>query len=55
MECWPCLNVYSLIEITGKQNQSIYMSGIPHITKVSSMQIEQKMIYMKNLDYISIV
>ncbi|XP_045480567.1 uncharacterized protein LOC123685043 [Harmonia axyridis] len=47
MECWPCLNVYSLIEITGKQNQSIYMSGIPHITKTSHQPVPYEV--LKNL------
>ncbi|XP_044747837.1 uncharacterized protein LOC123309057 [Coccinella septempunctata] len=54
MECWPCYNVYSFIEITGTQNQSTYSSGIPHITKTSHKPVhfdDLKDIYDQNKYY----
>lgn len=32
MECWPCENVYSVINATELENQSIFDSGSPFIT-----------------------
>ncbi|KRT81428.1 hypothetical protein AMK59_5885 [Oryctes borbonicus] len=34
MECWPCQNVYSVIDLTDYNNKSLYHSGIPYIFKV---------------------
>ncbi|XP_018335085.1 uncharacterized protein LOC112906734 [Agrilus planipennis] len=31
MECWPCENVHSVLDITGVQNKSIIESGIPYL------------------------
>lgn len=35
MDCYPCENVYSVIDLTGFTNISLYQSGIPYIIKVS--------------------
>lgn len=36
MECWPCENVHSVMDLTGFNNHSLYQSGIPYIVKVSN-------------------
>ncbi|XP_044729542.1 uncharacterized protein LOC123292893 [Chrysoperla carnea] len=33
MDCYPCENVYSVIDLTGFTNISLYQSGIPYIIK----------------------
>lgn len=34
MECWPCENVHSVMDLTGFNNHSLYQSGVPYIVKV---------------------
>ncbi|KAK9695073.1 hypothetical protein QE152_g33111 [Popillia japonica] len=33
MECWPCQNVYSVIDLSDYTNKSLYHSGIPYVFK----------------------
>ncbi|GLV35674.1 uncharacterized protein CBL_01175 [Carabus blaptoides fortunei] len=33
MECWPCEDVHSVINLTDSKNYSLYQSGIPYIIK----------------------
>ncbi|XP_022899972.2 uncharacterized protein [Onthophagus taurus] len=39
MECWPCQNVYSVIDLTDSNNHSMYHSGIPYIIKTNQSLI----------------
>lgn len=34
MECWPCENVHSVVDLTGYNNFSLYKSGVPYTVKV---------------------
>ncbi|KAF5282039.1 hypothetical protein FQA39_LY00563 [Lamprigera yunnana] len=37
MECWPCQDVHTVIDLTGFKNYSLYHTGIPYITKSFQM------------------
>lgn len=39
MECWPCENVNTVIDLTGFDNHSLYQSGIPYVVQVSNQDI----------------
>ncbi|KAK9870794.1 hypothetical protein WA026_009754 [Henosepilachna vigintioctopunctata] len=56
MECWPCQNVYSVFELKGPVNQSMYLSGIPYVTKTSHQVVpytELRNLYELNEDILN--
>ncbi|KAI4462530.1 bombesin receptor-activated protein c6orf89 [Holotrichia oblita] len=53
MECWPCQNVYSVIDLSDYTNKSVYHSGIPYVFKSDQKYVTLKDIielYKENKD-----
>lgn len=44
MECWPCENVHSVMDLTGFSNHSLYQSGVPYIVKVKNIIFIEKLV-----------
>uniref|UniRef100_A0A1Y1MH36 Uncharacterized protein n=1 Tax=Photinus pyralis TaxID=7054 RepID=A0A1Y1MH36_PHOPY len=42
MECWPCEDVHSVIDLTGFSNYSLYQSGIPYIVQTNQPYVNFK-------------
>jgi hypothetical protein len=39
MECWPCENVHSVMDLTGFDNHSLYQTGAPYIVKTVQKEV----------------
>ncbi|KAJ3657770.1 hypothetical protein Zmor_009553 [Zophobas morio] len=51
MECWPCENVHSVMDLTGFDNHSLYQSGTPYIIKTQQKEVffeDLKQLYVDN-------
>lgn len=51
MECWPCENVHSVIDLTGLNNYSLQQSGTPYIAQTRQKNVffyDLQKLYKKN-------
>lgn len=50
MECWPCEDVHTIVDLTDFDNYSLYQSGIPYVVKTNQKPVsfyELKFLYSK--------